>query len=447
MDFSDKVVGIFGFGLEGKSIYTWLKNYQNPKKIIIFDENNDLYSDFKDIKLCDYIVRSPGIHPNKILSFGVTENKILNTLEIFYEFCKTKEIIGITGTKGKGTTSQLIYELLKKGYENSGKNIFIGGNIGIPFFDFIEEVKKEDIVVLELSSFQLYNTKNSPKYAVFLRTHIEHLNWHKDIFDYQNAKTNIFKYQSKSDILVNFSGNKDLIKSCSIKSRTIEILPDKAKDIKNDSLTYNNENEIIFFKDNIEVKTNVFLSDIVLRGDFQKENVLPAIAIASEFNVNFETTKKVIQNFKGLPMRCEKVGEFKGRCFYNDSFSTIPETSISAISTFTSPFFIILGGSNKKSNFTELSVCISKNKYIKGIYLIGENKNYIKTSLNKEKSKVEIIESLEDMNLIVKDFMNKSIENDSLLLSPGSASFGLFKNYKERGEKFNEAVRKFFMEK
>jgi UDP-N-acetylmuramoylalanine--D-glutamate ligase len=444
MNFLNKIVGIFGFGIEGKSIYNWLTKYQNPKKIIIFDENNDLYLDFKDINICDYIIRSPGIHPNKILSLGIPKNKILNTLEIFYEFCRTSEIIGVTGTKGKGTTSQLIYEIFKKGYKNSSKNIFIGGNIGIPFFDFIEKIEKDDIVVLELSSFQLYNTKKSPKYSVFLRTNSEHLNWHENISDYQNAKTNIFKYQLEDDIFVNFSGNKNFIDTDFVKSRVIEILPNNNEPFKNDSLTCNNEKEIIFNKDNSEYKTNIYLSDIALRGNFQKENVFPAIVIANEFDINFEIVKDVIKNFKGLPMRCEKVGEFKNRYFYNDSFSTIPETSISAISTFSSPLFIILGGSNKKSDFTSLATYIAKNKYLKGIYLIGDNKNDIRNSLVKENINVDIIE---DFDLIIEDFMLRSLENDSLLLSPGSASFGLFTSYKDRGKKFNKSVKKLFIKK
>ena len=403
------------------------------------------------LPLMQKVFRSPGVHPQKILKYigkgkQSHNTEISSSTQLFFDISPTQKIIGVTGTKGKGTTSSLIYKICKKNIkENNLKNkVFLGGNIGTPIFDFFDEIKKDDIVILELSSFQLYDLKKSPSLAVLLRTDSEHLDWHRDINDYRNAKKNIFLHQKTSDNLIYFDGDK-ITKSLVLdaKSKKVSVFSQKEKkwiDIMENKI----DNQKIIssnIKGMIADNEQISISDIALRGDFHQENILAALATAQTLNIPNRISKKVISTFIGLPMRCELVAEKNGIFFFNDSFSTIPETTISALSTFSSPVFLILGGSEKYSDFTELSEYIKNNEYIQKIYLIGVTAERIRDSLEEvngntpREMKIEIKDNFQD---IFSDFKKISQKGDSLLLSPGCASFGMFDNYKIRGEVFNK---------
>ena len=182
---------------------------------------------------------------------------------------------------------------------------------------------------------------------------------------------------------------------------------------------------------------------IALRGDFHQENVLAAIAIAKCFNISNRTIESVLQSFMGLPMRCQLVSTKNGKYYYNDSFSTIPETTISALSTFTSPVAVVVGGSEKNSDFTEMAEYIATHTNILRIYVFGKTGSRIAERIEeacvKNKTEVEIV-FLHTLEQIVSHFNNHSRKEDSLLLSPACASFDMFPNYKKRGELFDELV-------
>lgn len=432
-------IGIYGMGIEGKSLYTWLKKH-GYSNISCFDEHNSMYQKPSEkLRQCNIIFRSPGVHPQKIIDWAIPKEKISSGTQLFFELSPTKNIIGVTGTKGKGTTSTLIKELLKAHFYNSKTRaarvkIFLGGNIGTPIFDFFDQIHSEDIVILEMSSFQLYNLTISPHIAVLLRTDTEHLDWHSNVTDYRNAKKNIFLHQKKDDIFIYF-GKTTLAKEIA------QNAPSKnAIELFGNDITVQNE-KIVFTQQ--ENKDPINVSDIALRGSFHQENVLAAIATAKQFGVENETIRTVLQSFTGLPMRCELRGKKDDRLFYNDSFSTIPETTIASLSTFSSPIYLILGGSEKKSDFTLLAEYIAHHPHIQKIYLIGETSNRILETLKSQNVSEQHIQKSASLHDIFHDFSKHSQKGDSLLLSPGCASFGMFKNYKERGNIFNKLAEQF----
>lgn len=420
MDFSVSF-GIVGYGIEGRSIHAWLQKHGGAD-IQIFDAN--LETPWENLAACTIVFRSPGIHPDKIKKY-LPENwtgQITSATHYFLHHSPTKNIIGVTGTKGKGTTSTLITKIL----EQSGKKVFLGGNIGTPIFDFYDEITEDSIVVLELSSFQLYDIDLSPHISVLLRTDTEHLDWHENVEDYRNAKKNIFLFQSPEDVLVYFGGSpivNTMIKDA--KGTKISVLSDSARSITK------NANGEIFYNNTL---TSISISDIALRGEFHQENVFAAIAVAKQYNVSDEDIKTVLHFFTGLPMRLEKIATKNGRDYYNDSFSTIPETTISALSTFSTPVFLILGGSEKYSDFTQLASIISRNELVKKVYCIGITAPRIAKVLEESMYKNYVFS--ESFTSIFEDFQKESKEGDSLLLSPACASYGMFKNYKDRGNQF-----------
>jgi UDP-N-acetylmuramoylalanine--D-glutamate ligase len=451
-DFSQSI-GIYGFGVEGKSLFHWLKKHGAKNIRVIDDKTPDIAV---QLHHCDIIFRSPGVHPQKIIAHIGEKNiqKVSSATDLFFDLSPTQNTIGVTGTKGKGTTSSLITNILSENFSGK-KQVFLGGNIGTPVFDFFDEITEEDIVVLEMSSFQLYDITHSPHISVLLRTDTEHLDWHSNVFDYRNAKKNIFLHQKKGDTFI-YLGKSEIVKDMqkSLDSSRESEETQKISVFSQDEklwidLDKNTEKIIgtVFGEKNTEKnkddEENIHTSEIKLRGSFQQENVLPAIAVAKQFNIPNSVIRKVLQNFSGLPMRCELVGEKNGIQFFNDSFSTIPETSISALSTFpgSSPLFLILGGSEKNSNFSVLAQACADKKNLKKIYTIGKTAARIQEELEKRGyTSVQKCNSLEDIFI---HFKSEAKKGDTLLLSPGCASFGMFKNYKERGRIFNDLVQHF----
>jgi len=338
--------------------------------------------------------------------------EIFSPTKLFFEFCPTKNIIGITGTKGKGTTATIIYDIL----EQAGKRVFFGGNIGTPVFSFFNKIKKDDWVVLELSSFQLEDMRTSPYIAVITNFSREHLksvdpnnpNHHKTVAGYRKAKANIFRWQNKSDMAII---NKKLV-------------------ISNWKL--GEGRKIYFTKSNLESK---------LVGEHNKENIAAAMQVAKIAGIKEDIIKKTVKNFKGLEHRLENVRKIKGVQFYNDSFATTPESAIIALKSFKQGIILLAGGADKGSSLKELAKEIKKRvKYLilfNGKATIKIRKELIK--LNYPSDKMQFVYNMEDAVRIAKD---NSKSGDTVLLSAACASFGIFKNYKERGKLFKKEVRK-----
>ncbi len=400
--FTNKKVAILGWGVDSQDVEPWLR--QQGAWITILDEKENPQA-FANLNSYDVLVRSPGIYryrPELIAAekAGVT---VTSKTKIFFDECPAK-IVGVTGTKGKGTTSTLIYEMLKSG----GKDVYLGGNIGKGVFDFLPKLTGDSWVVLELSSFQLIDLHRSPQIAVTLMVTSEHQDWHKDPDEYVMAKANITKYQGNGDVSI-FN----------------ELYP----------------NSVIIGQMGAGLKVGVqrdlWKGKTRLRGAHNKENLAAAAAAARAVGVNEETILAVAKEFRGLEHRLEEVGVVDGVTYYNDSFSTTPETAIAAVQAFSEPEIVILGGSDKGSDYVELGRVITETKNIKAVILIGLMAEKIKQSIGEG---VKIIEGAKTMTEIVQQAKDVAVSGDVVILSPACASFDMFKNYKDRGEQFKNIV-------
>lgn len=399
------------------------------------------------------VVRSPGINSNKSYIKDFAGEKT-SSIKLFFDNCPGK-IVGVTGTKGKGTTSSLIYEMLKKG----GFDAYLGGNIGKPPISFLDTLTPQSICVLELSSFQLMDLKKSPHIAVMLMVTSEHLDYHSSREEYILAKQNILAWQTVDDMAV-LNIDYPATKSSSAKTLAKVVWASRYSEVEVGSfvrngkiilrvneedtkiLSVNSEQNLL--KSNVQNPKSTFeyevinTSEILLPGGHNLENICAATTAAYGAGVSIDDIAFVLRTFKGLEHRLELVREFEGVRYYDDSFSTVPETAIAAIQAFKEPEIIILGGSSKNSDFTALGETISKAENIKAIIGIGVEWPKIKLKIKNEKLK--IIENLKTMEEIVKTAKSLSKPGDVVILSPACASFDMFKNYKDRGNQFKHYV-------
>jgi len=430
----DKKIAFLGLGIENQALLKFLIKKKIKCKITICDKRKNIKNIYsfpknlniswqlgenynKNLEIFDIIFRSPGwpLFCQGIIDAKKKNKKIIisSPMKLFFDICPTKNIIGVTGTKGKGTTSSLIAYILKK----SGKKVWLGGNIGIAPFLFIEKINKNDWVVLELSSFQLEDIKKNPRIAVMTNFYKEHLapadpnnpNYHKTMNDYLDAKLNILRYQNKNDYTV------------------------INENIKFKILNLKLRNKIKYFTKS-ELKSKLI-------GEHNKENVAAAIEVAKIVDIKDNFIKKAVAEFKGLEHRLEFVRELNGVKYYEDSFATTPESSIIALKSFTSPIILLAGGSDKGSNFKNFAKEIKKRvKFV--ILIIGKATSRINKELlgiNYPKNKIKLTYNMTEA---VKVAYKNSLKGDIVLLSTGCASFGIFKNYKERGNLFKDEVIK-----
>lgn len=378
-ELKQKKILILGYGKEGKDSFNALKKLF-PKSIIeIADKNvkgiKHSGKDYlKHLDEYDVVIKTPGIPISRIK----TKALITTQTKIFFDNFEGLTI-GVTGTKGKGTTSSLIYNILKK----AGKPVHLVGNIGNPVFKKLLSLKKTDIVIYELSSHQLQTLKKSPQIAVFLNLFPDHLEYYKGMGEYKKAKENIFLHQTEDDFLIT---NLDF-KSKSTKIKIKGIIPTKK---------------------------------IPLKGKFNELNILASIKVAELLKVSPKYIKEGIETFKPLPHRLEYIGKYKGIEFYNDSMSTIPEVTLAAILA-VKPDIIMLGGSYKGSDYKELKKAV---KNIKTVIALGDQIQGIKVTSMRE---------------AVKEAYKA--EGKVCLMSPGAASFNIFLDYKDRGDQFKKWVK------
>ena len=429
-ELENKKILILGFGEEGIDNYLALrrlfpkkllgiadklelKNFNKKiQEILKKDKNLKLYFNknyLNSLKNYELIIKTPGVNIRNIKPFLKKRTNVISQTEIFFEYCPGK-IIGVTGTKGKGTTCSLIYEILKK----AGLSAYLIGNIGNPVFQTLLRAKTNDIFIYELSCHQLQNLKKSPHIAVFLNLYPDHLDYYKNLKEYYKAKESIFKYQTKKDYLIFNSEQKilrDIIKKS--KAKTIPIKNINVKKIKKD------------------IPENLNLLDL------EASILVAKILKISEINI-----RQAIKSFKSLEHRLEFVGKYKGIEFYNDSFATIPEATIFAINTLGKDVkTLILGGSEKgKIDFSNLAKEILNNKIENLIFFPTTGKKIWQEILNLDKKlpKKFFVKSMSDaVKIAYKNTSKKSI----CLLSPACASFSIFKNYKERGDLFKKYVK------
>jgi len=400
--FKDKKILILGFGKEGRDALVFLRKLF-PKKVIgIADKKESIKNNIKNTKLhlgedylkalkeYDIVIKSPGV-PFKIIPLS-QRKKITSPTEIFFENFKGK-IIGITGTKGKSTTSFLIYQILK----SKKKKVHLLGNIGKPPLSSLFTLSKKDLIVYELSAHQLFNLKTSPHIALLLNIYPEHLDYYENFQQYIKAKSNITKYQTENDYLI-YNASDPIIKKIAKKS--------KAKKIP------------------IEGKS------------YYELDLEAAKKVGEIFNISLP------KKLKFLPHRLEFIGEFKGIKFYNDSLSTIPQSTIFALQTLGEKVeSLIAGGYDRGVSFKELARKI-KESNVKNLILFPQTGKKILKELKKLKIKRKInYFFVKKMKQAVEICYKNTKKGKICLLSPASPSFGLFKDYRERGNLFKKYVK------
>jgi UDP-N-acetylmuramoylalanine--D-glutamate ligase len=414
-------IAILGFGVEGKS----LVNYFSKKDVKIEVRDQDKVSvpkgvDLKfgasylgDLEKFNLVFRSPGIpilHPG--LAAARKEGvKITSATKYFVEKCPGK-IVGITGTKGKGTVATALFEMLKE----DGQEVWLGGNIGTPALDFLDKVKKGDIVVLELSSFQLEDFNEALDIAVVLPVSEDHLDYHPSVKEYVAAKVNIAR-GAKHSFVCEGSYAKEFSK----------VAGGEVKKLK------------------LPARLPGYLSKLNVVGKHNVFNIFVAAKVAEALGVKKNNIEKAARAFKGMPHRLELVAEINGAKFYNDSASTNAQTCIAALRSFERPTILLAGGASKNIDYTALGAEIIHRKNLAVVVLMGEVRDEIEDAIDKAQKKLKrkeplsviTAESYEEAFMVAKLL---SQENSVVLFSPGAASFDMFKDYVHRGEMFTRFI-------
>ena len=434
-------VGILGFGIEGKSTLDYLVR-NGEKEIVVMDKNPvtlpALPSDvnvkiFTGEKYLDglkdsvTVVRSAGVYPlsNELFRFQMNGGSLTSQIEIFLNETKSKSVVGVTGTLGKGSTVSMIRHAL-----NACKiPCIIGGNFGVPALDLLKDDSPERISILELSSFQLMTLPVSPHVGVVLRVSTEHLDWHKSVEEYRDAKANLVRWQKRGDFCVYI---RDAEPSAAI-----------ARESGAQKLCYaSRDADAVFSSDSLKIDgCTLKLADCKKIGSFQLENMAAALLAVKALGADVPAALQWLKNCESLKFRREFKGEKKGIVFYNDSYATRPDATMAAVKSMNRPFALILGGSEKNADFSELARTLAGIKNLKRIALIGATAERMQDALRQVETSVpmKIFSGLDEAFADACSVGN----GGAVLLSPACASFGLFKNYKARGEAFDKLVDAF----
>jgi len=388
----------------------------------------------------DIIFRSPSVRPDtRELILEQNRGAILTSeIELVMELCPGT-IIGVTGSDGKTTTTSLIYEILKNKY-----NCYIGGNIGIPLFDKLDEMREEDIVILELSSFQLMTMTVSPKIAVVTNVSPNHLDMHASYDEYIDAKKNIFRYQEEDSLLVLNYDNKITQNFERFAKGKVSFFSSKER-LEGQIVV---EDGIIKSCETSRIRSRILdIKDTHLRGTHNAENICAAL-LATKNLVDLETAKFAIKSFKGVEHRIEFVERINDVEYFNDSIASSPTRTLACLNSFDEKIILIAGGYDKNLDYTPLAIPIIEN--VKALILLGATKekifDVVNQELEKQKRELPIYEcnSLEEAVKISKSI---SKAGDKVILSPASASFDMYKNFEERGNYFKELVRSLYEKK
>lgn len=434
--FKNQKILILGFGKEGQSTYKLIRKYLKEQHLYIADkkehyniiknDNNITYitgENYLD-NLADYdiIMKSPGI---SFVGLDTSKfiHKIKSQLELLLEFFNIFTI-GITGTKGKSTTSSLIYNILK---EQNIKSILLG-NIGVPVFDYINEIQEDTTVILEMSSHQLEYMKLSPNISIILNIYEEHLDHYESFEKYAEAKCNIYKYQTDSSYLLYNSDDEILNKL--IKKPNGEVYKVSLKGTPSSNLYL--KQDIIYFKNKPIYNKNTPRN---LIGDYNLNNIMFALGVSEILNLNLKQTINSINAFKTLEHRLELVGKYNDILFYDNSIGTIPQATIEAIESLKYVDTLIIGGMDRGINYDDFIIYLNNSK-LNNIICMPETGHNIAKKLKKEKT--HIVNTLEEAVIIAKRVTEKE---KICLLSPAAASYGFFSNFEEKGNLYKKLVK------
>lgn len=426
-------IAIAGYGLEGKSNYDYFSAQDN--QVVIVDEREiaDAPVDasiitgegvFGKLQGFDMVVRTAGLIPYKIK----TDGKIWSATNEFFAKCPAT-IIGVTGSKGKGTTCSLIASILRE----AGQTVHLIGNIGVPALDVLDEIKAEDIVVYELSSFQLWDLEKSPAVAVVLMIEPDHLDVHADFDEYIAAKANIRKHQNEKDICFYHPTNQF---SRQI-AETNEYPNAHAYIDRNDEESVHVQDGNFVEKDGCVICP---VSALQLPGAHNIENACAAICAAlAGFGVGRDAVERGLRAFTGLNHRLKFVREIGGVGYYDDSIATTPGSAIAALRAFAQPKVLILGGSSKGADFGQVAkTAIETN--VRQVILIGDEADKIERAFADSDVAITNLGKDVTMQRVVGVAHDAAKQGDVVVLSPACASFGMFKNYGDRGDQFIAAV-------
>ncbi len=450
MIFDYNNVLVFGTGISGVAAASLLQ--KSKANIILYDSNSNIDKDriisklpnnFKGrvvlgelsddlIKTIDLVVLSPGVPIDHFVVNKLRELKIpiWGEVELAYAFEKGK-VIAITGTNGKTTTTALVGDIFRSYFDK----VFVVGNIGIPYTGSVLETSEESVTIAEISSFQLETShKFRPSVSAILNLTPDHLDRHYTMDNYSKIKINITKNQIDDDIcILNYDDN---------------LLTNLSKDIKCNKFYFSSTNKLdtgIYLEEDNIIYSNLNKQEIVCNikelkifGKHNYENVMAATLIAIAANIPMENIQTVIKDFKGVEHRIEYVNIKNNVKYYNDSKGTNPEASTKAIASMQSPILLIAGGFDKGSSYDEW--IRSFQGRVRYLVLLGQTKEKIAQAARENGfTDIILVDTLEEAVLACAD---KAKAGDSVLLSPACASWGMFKDYEERGNLFKEYVNK-----
>ena len=412
-----KRILILGFGREGRSSLAFIQKFLPHAIVGIADRNESAFKDldlsiktysgdnyFDAVKDYDIVIKTPGI---SLKDKDIDLSKITSQTDLFLEEFHS-QIIGITGTKGKSTTSTLIYHLLKE----SGRDAILAGNIGIPIFDVIEKITNKSIIVFELSAHQLQFIHHSPHIGILLNVFEEHLD-HFGTFDaYRNAKLNIIRKMSDTDWAVT-----------------------------NGDFCYEADKMMVHSLNYQYYDFGVNWDEIPLKGDHNRLNVKAALCAIYAFGIPVDEVIPHLYTFQPLEHRQELVGTFGGVTFYNDSISTIPQAAIAALQTIKNVTFLLLGGFDREIDYTPLIEFLTQNP-VKHILYTGKAGNRMFEMLQNAGYQGDI-KNFKDLNEAFEIIKSLSKPGDVCLLSPAAASYDQYKNFEERGRLFKKLASDF----
>lgn len=414
-------VAILGYGVEGQALEKYFKGQQ--AEIEIFNDFDPAELDAEQLNSFDLVFRSPSVSPHKLPQL----KNITSATKFFFENCEAP-IIGVTGTKGKGTTCSLITNIL----QTFGKKVHLVGNIGTAAITALPKIKPDDVVVYEMSSFQLWDLEKSPHISVVLRIEPDHLNVHDDFDDYVTAKMNIAAHQTENDTCIYYHDNSDSLRIAKASAGTkLPYPPDSPRLEK-------------IIKENLH-----------LPGAHNAENASAAVlAVATYFGQplddflksrnNVATLKEGLASFEGLPHRIQFIRELNNVKYYDDNYSSAFPSLDVAVETFKDfPTVLIAGGLDKGTDPSLIRDRIFSAKNIVKVILIGETKEALAEHQNPLKYiMAETLSTAVDVAQQIAEEYADEKTPAVVLMSPGHASFDMFKNFKDRGEQFTKLVKK-----
>lgn len=448
---SNKNIAILGFGVEGISTYKFIRKHLPNKRITLIDKEeffNEKYQYLSDdsnidviygeeylenLDIYDLIIKSPGIS-FKNIDVTKFEDKITSELQLFLTFFKGKTI-GVTGSKGKSTTSSLICKVL----EEQNNNTVLLGNIGLPIFDSLDVLNENTTVVLEISSHQLEYIKKSPNISIILNVFEEHLDHYHSYEGYAEAKYNIFRFQNENDFAIYNKDNnviKHMLEKNKLASNKIGI---SFENKDNDNFIFLKDEFVTCKIEDKEVKLYNINDNRKLLGNHNLFNIMFCLAVCKVLDLDISKAVTTINNFESLPHRMEFVGEFNKVKYYNDSIATIPEATINCIEALKDVNTLIIGGMDRKIDYSKF-IDYLINSEIENIVCLPDVGISIGDEILKREENEKKIYKVTTMEEAVEVSKKVTKKNMICLLSPAAASYGFFSNFKERGEVFKRLV-------